>query len=567
MAANQQRQKATKKRTGLKLFGLIFVLIGLGVLIASPLHTLWLHLDSSDWASVPAHIEQLSLAHKRDSDGGDQYRVTARYRYSWQGRDHVGARVSYDSGWDSLESEHRARYRYLNSYYSKGQPIMIRVNPDAPQQAWLLRELRWKRLSFMGLSALVFIGAGAAIIWIARRRATDPLSAPAGPIFSAERRGYWGLWAFGTLFILISLPALLAAQDEWAKGNKAVLLVLIFPVVGLWVIGRGVRQLRNWRFYGPAPVVLDPHPGQIGADVGGRIQVARRWQQQDSYRITLQCLHSYVSGRGKNRRRRERLLWQDEQTAYSEGAGRGTELRFLFQPPAELPASEAPADSYRFWRLLLTGPRQPVALDRTYTLPLLQGSQRSRVSIPQRFLVDQQRRDQVSALEAAAGEVTLSQISGGIRLFSPIGRHTGMKLSMLVFGLIFFGSGAFVGSMALDEGGLLWLMAAPFLGIGLLMSLGAVFMLGRSLEVEITQHELRWRRRWLGLSTGQRVLPVSPPLAIALKRTGGSSDGRTHVEYFHINIEVDGKPLRIAEDIRGRKVTEALQTEIERWLA
>ena len=564
MVANQ---KNNKKRISLNLFGLIFLLVGLGVLIAGPLHSLWQHADSSDWATVPAQIEQLSLAHKRDSDGGDQYQVTARYRYRWQGREYVGTRVSYDRGWDSLESEHRARHRYLNSYYRAGKSIPIRVNPEAPGEAWLLRELRWKRLLFMSVFAVIFAASGVAIMYAGRRPDGDPLALPAGPILSHERRSYWGLWAFGGLCILIVLPALLAVPDEWAKGNKAIVLALVFPLAGLWMIGLGVRHYRNWHRYGPAPLTLDPHPGQIGGDMGGHIQVARHWQQQDSYRVTLQCLQSYASGSGKNRRRSERLLWQQEQTAFSEGAGRGTELRFIFQPPVELPASEAPADSYHFWRLLLAGPRQPVALDRSYTVPLQRGTGRSRVSLPQRFVEDQQRRDSIAAQQAAASEIMLAQTGSGIRLSSRMGRHNGFKFGMLIFGLIFLASGGFLATMALQESGMLWVMAVPFLAIGVLMTLAALFMLGRSLEVEISDYELRWQRRWLGLPLRRRLLPLTSTPAITAVRSGSSNNGRQHTEYFQINAELDGKPLRIAEDIRGRDVAETLVAEIERWLS
>lgn len=400
-----------------------------------------------------------------------------------------------------------------------------------------------------------------------RRDRGDPRDAPEGPIFSDERRGYWWLWLFGGLFILISLPAVLAIPEEWAKGNKAILAALLFPAAGLWIVGLGVRQFRNWRFYGPAPLTLDPHPGQIGGDIGGRIQLGRRSDSRQTYRVNLQCLYSRVTGSGKNRRRSETLVWQDDKAAYREGAGRGTELSFVFQPPENLPASETPSDNYHFWRLLLTGPREPVALDRTYTLPARSGTGRSGVSIPERFLEDQQRRDALAALEAAAGEVQLEQISGGIRLHSPIGRHSGMKLGFLAFGLVFAASGGFLVREALDERLFLWLMAAPFLLIGVIMVCGGLFMLGRSLDVEITDHEIRRRRYWFGLPMGQRFLRISVAPALSVTRSGGSSDGRKHVEYCHIQADVAGDKLRIAEDIRTRDTAEALLNEIRRWLA
>ena len=79
---------------------------------------------------------------------------------------------------------------------------------------------------------------------------------------------------------------------------------------------------------------MDPYPGAIGGHVGGYIQVKkldyRRASEAQTLSLKLECIHSYVSGSGKNRSRRESIKWAERGRPEIENASEGVNLAFLF---------------------------------------------------------------------------------------------------------------------------------------------------------------------------------------------------------------------------------------------
>jgi hypothetical protein len=385
-------------------------------------------------------------------------------------------------------------------------------------------------------------------------------------IYSSEKNSYWVWWVFGSLFLLMPLPALVELPAELRKGNYPILFVLLFPLAGSWIIWLGVRVFRNWRHYGPLPVEMDPAPGQVGGDIGGRIRLRLPWRMENPYQLTLQCLRSTVRGSGKNRRRSESLVWQQEQVPFAEACAEGTELRFAFTPPEHLPESEPASDDYHFWRLLLSGPEKPVKLERTYELPVAKGETRSAISIPARHVEQQTAQAKIRALESAGSQIELTQLGDGVRLHSPFGLHMGMKLTLFLFGLVFAAAAAFLSWKALEEGGMLWLMAVVFSLFGYPMVLGGLFTVGRSLTTEIRAGQVRTVRRWLGLPLWRRSMALGRADQLVLTAGVKSNNGRRHTEYLHLEARDQGRKIRLAEDIGGREAAEALRDSLIRLL-
>lgn len=385
-------------------------------------------------------------------------------------------------------------------------------------------------------------------------------------IYSKEKSSYWFWLGFGALCLLMSSPALLALPAELRKGNYPILFVLLFPMVGSWLVWLGIRTFRNWRHYGPLPVQMDPAPGQIGGDIGGRIELREPWRLENPYRLTLQCLRSKVTGSGKNRSRSETLVWQQELVPLAEASTAGTMLQFVFTPPGHLPESEKSSNDYHLWRLLLCGPDKPVKLERTYTLPVTKGTARSAVSLPARHIQQHSAQARIRALESVDSQIRLTQLGDGVRLHSPLGLHLGMKLALFLFGLIFAASAAFLTVKAFEEGGGLWFMAVMFSLFGYPMALGGLFMVGRSLTAEIRAGQVRTVRYWFGLPLWRRQMALSRADQLGLAEGVKSNDGRRHTEYLHLEAKEQGRKVRLAEDISGRAAAEALRDSLIRLL-
>lgn len=551
---------------GVILFGLPFLAAGLAVLVLSPLDTLRLHWLSGRWAQVPATLHSIDVQSSRDSDS-TTYRIVGSYSYSFSGQHYQNSRISYDTGSDNIGSDHHNIVSRIQARQQRGN-LTAWVNPADPHQAFLVRELRWKKLLFSSVFGVIFAGIGGAMMLFGGRRSAAPASAMplAGLIYSSEKNSYWIWWVFGSLFLLMPLPALVELPAELRKGNYPILFVLLFPLAGSWVIWLGVRAFRGWRYYGPLPVQMDPAPGQVGGDIGGRIRLRLPWRMENPYQLTLQCLHSKITGSGKNRSQSESLVWQQELVPFAEACAEGTELRFVFTPPDHLPESEEASNDYHLWRLLLSGPDQPVKLERTYQLPVAKGSARSAVSMPARHIEQQTAQAKIRALESAGSQIELTQLGDGVRLHSPFGLHMGMKLTLFLFGLVFAGAAAFLTYMALEEGGMLWLMAVVFSLFGYPMVLGGLFTVGRSLTTEIRAGQIRTVRRWFGLPLWRRHMALARADQLSLTAGVKSNDGRRHTEYLHLEAKDQGRKVRLAEDIRGREAAEALQDSLIRLL-
>ena len=568
MVKMQLRVSTPRRSWVMMLFGLPFFLVGLTTLLLGPLDTFWQHARSASWDRVPAFIDQVELLSSRSSNS-TTYEVSALYRYQYRGRDYIGQRVGYDIGKDNIGRYHQTLAARLQRHHHNDTPVMIWVNPKNPEQTYLVRDLRWPKIALTSVFALIFGGVGGVMIWAGAFMPVPPAepSSVNGPIYSSERYSYWFWLGFGGLCLALSTPALFAIPSELAQGNWAILVILLFVFLGLWLLRQGHRGWRNWRYYGPLPVLMDPQPGAIGGDIGGRIRLPIPLQADNPYRLTLQCLHSYVSGSGKNRRRNESLLWQQEYIPFITADGDGTELRFIFQPPAHLPASEPQnQNSYHLWKLLLCGSRQPVPLERTYTLPVRQGEQRSQLIIPDTHTQQQAELSRVLALESVDSQIKVTPIDGGLQIHSPFGLHIGMKLGLFLVGVIFAAAATFLIGLAMEESGMLWIMAGIFALFGYPMLVAGLFAVGRSLTAEIRSTRLHTVRYWFGIPLWRRHLNLSQAAQLSLQEGTKTSDGRRHTEYVHLVAKEQGRSVRIAEDIAGRQAAEVLRDSLIRLL-
>ena len=150
---------------------------------------------------------------------------------------------------------------------------------------------------------------------------------------------------------------------------------LLFPLVGIFLLKKAWDLTREWRRFGVIELEMDPFPGAIGGHVGGRLLIQGTYQGDSEYHVELACVRSYVSGSGKNRSRRESVLWSETGTARStitaSPKGMGTRLSFRFDVPDNLPESDiSQSGDYYLWRIRLTAEIPGTNLDRDYSIPV-----------------------------------------------------------------------------------------------------------------------------------------------------------------------------------------------------
>jgi len=120
---------------------------------------------------------------------------------------------------------------------------------------------------------------------------------------------------FAVFWNSIAMPAAFLMWTREPREDWPVLLLIsLFPLVGLiliWLAGIAILQ---WRKYGESVFEMAEVPGVIGGNISGLIEVRAFVQPEDGYHLSLQCVHRVVTGSGKNQHTNETVLWEEKQT-------------------------------------------------------------------------------------------------------------------------------------------------------------------------------------------------------------------------------------------------------------
>lgn len=389
---------------------------------------------------------------------------------------------------------------------------------------------------------------------------------PIDGIASNNKAGYQAMLGMGTLLLLIGIPiSYMALSDELSKGNYAVLLVLVFPLAGGLLLWQGRSKLTYWQKIGKTPFYPEPFPGCAGGQVGGYFTLQHgRFAQMPQ--AELSCLHVYQTGSGKNRSTHRQPLWSEKCSVSRSVDGKHW---LVLDVPAEFPGTgkDARYKGRIEWQLsckgqLQTGSEQ-VEFNRQWTLPVITGNARSSWQPSAAELALQQQQRSTTAFNDAAMQITQRVEGNSLHLISKAGRHTGAALSLMLFGAIFTAAGVFLTHKALQEGGMLWLMALVFSPVGVLILLLGLFWLGRSLHALVSAGEVRTLRTMFGIRLYQRQALISRAEQLQLKQTMVSTSGDgERTEYYRLQADADGKTLVLAEGIIGRDAAEALKLQV-----
>jgi hypothetical protein len=551
-----------RRRWFFVVFSLPFIGVGGWVLLWALVPMLVDAQRMQDWQQGEARLTSAELVASRGSDS-TTYRVRATYTYEYGGREYRGDRVAVSSAGDNIGDFQRGLGRELERAHREGRPVPVWINPENPREAVLNRDLRWGMVGLFLMFVLVFGGAGAGMLWYGlRTRAPAKVLAPgdkpwllrpewAGPgILSSARSAVYVSWFFAAFWNLIAIPVGAMTLREVLDGNRPAIFGLLFPLVGVGLIIWALKETASWRRFGQARLVMDPYPGAIGGQVGGTLAVRVPDDATVRFKVTLSCLYSYITRSGKNRRRRERLVWQREGYAHARPHGEGTELEILFDVDDELPASDfQDGSSYHLWRLLVEAPLPGVDFVRSFEIPVFATGEPARrlkrLSSGHRLAAEERVRAIEEVLE-------VRHIPGGVELHFPAFRHPGGKLAGIAVGLVFLGVAVLGGDI--DMPALVRLLSGA---LGAAVALACVYHLLVSLHVRIDNAGLEVRRRLLGLPAGGTTIPRHDLRSLTLKQSYRSSSGKKHTVYFKLQaLTGDGKAVKIGHNLVGRDVAD-----------
>jgi hypothetical protein len=594
------------------LFGLMFA--GGGVFfLATTAFPMW-----QDWQAMRGW--QPALAQLESVRGGGN-ETKARYRYEFDGATYQGERVYVSTFNDNIGTYHEGLLAELRRHQRAGTPVTVWVNPKAPDEAVIDRDMRWGLFAFLAAFGSVFVLIGLVVTYAglraanervdsgrpslralrrewkeksadphfqlsfieyARQRAEEsrqPASTSGPPpdwhlrkgwetpkIRSGARRDLIAIWAFAILWNGVSWPVLLVLPEELAKDNYPALFVLLFPLVGLFLLAQAVRKTWEYRRFGVVSFEMDPYPGAIGGHVGGYVQVPRleygtAVAQPSTLSVRLECVYSYVSRSGKNHSRRESIKWAEEGAPRIEGSMRGVRLAFRFDVPENLPQADVEqSGAYHFWRLGVQAEIPGIDLNRQFDIPVFKTGETSsavRHDVSAQVAEQKAQASEATRQSIAQGDFDLPGLSRAMRI-STSGSEIRMAFPMFrnrlltLFAALFAGGFGFASSqmagMALEGGVMaifIGLLSAPFVLVAIAASLATIYLPFNNLRVRIARNDITVLRRLLFVPILHRRLRVADVLHLSIKRSGSTGQGVDKIRHFKV----------LAHDRRGGKVT------------
>ena len=551
-----------KGRLTLGIFALPFLCVGIWMLwsISSVCLDAW---QMRGWQPVSA---QLSDAGYESHAGDDSttYEAYASYTYKFGGRVYSGNRVSLSHGADNIGDYQTDTGNHLRTAMTRNLPITVFVNPAAPHESIIDPQVRWGLIGFKSIFLLVFGGFGLGMLIFAfRRRAAKDSDAPefqSAPwlqnsdwqgtaIRSNSKLTMWGAWGFAVFWNLISAPLPFVLYDEVAeKQNYVALIGMLFPVIGIGLLIWALRRTLEWRRFGVTPLALDPFPGSIGGHVGGSIDTNLPYDSSQRFILTLSSLQSYVTGTGKNRRRSERALWQDQVVAHTESGPTGMRLVFRFDVPEGLKESEAQPDKddYYLWRLNLDASLPGADLNRDFEIPVYATAASSTSISDARSGAADTLHNKV--FDDAVRKLARIRNDGlGKTLLFPMGQHFLSNSAAILVGGAFTATGAYIFLHEKER-----LFGGIFGGIGCLVLIGALYMMFKSLKVIQRGDEIISIRRWLGIPLKRRTLRRSQFVRFKKSSNMQTSNGSQHVRFYKISgVDQRGESVVLGEGYRG----------------
>ena len=570
------------------VFALPFAAVGVGMAwwIFS---TVSLAVAARAWVETPARILSAELT------GGDSQRAEARYRYVFAGRAYESARVSFYTGSDNIGSFQRDAYAELERHLAppaaaetealEADPAQPRtpmfrcfVNPAQPAEAVLYRQVRVPMLLFQLTFMLIFGGAGFGLIfgaWIGARRtrAAAALSGQhpdepwkwrpdwASGVIPAERSSARVAAFFAVLWNLIAWPVcLLALPAGLAEGKKVALVVLVFPVIGIFLALYALRELARLRRFGAAQLRLATVPGVLGGKLAGVVELPVKIRPQSGFHLRVTCSRTTTTGSGKHRHSEEILLWENEQVLATDPLHdpNRTALPVLFALPLDQPPSGSGEGSPATWRLAVTAKNAGVDLSVRFELPVFRTAE-SRAD----FALDSApiapylaAADPAQTLREAG--VRMERTPRGTTFVFPRAASLGRAAAATVFALIWSAAVAGMAYARIHRHGPPWFFVGIFAFFEIFVLwvfLDAWFGTGR---IDVEHGALRWSHTLFGLGS-RGAVPAGSPLALDI--ASGSRSGAT--QFYSVSLHAaDGRRRRISRELPGRHAAETLRDAI-----
>ncbi len=556
------------------IFACLFLIPGL-ILIYLSFVPGFKYVTSQNWRQVDADIIAVEQIESRN-DGSTTFGVRGSYRYEYDGITFQSSRLGFYSGKDNLGSYQEQLFRRLKTAQSKGETVTAWVDPDSPRSAYLDRTLRGGMFAFMLIFGLVFATVGGGIMLLSRHANKRALEterlAETYPKEPWKWRPEWrsnvvnpnaglrfkGLIFFAVLWNLISIPSaaiVFFGEKSHPLGMK--LIILLFPLIGLFLTYIAIKAYRIWKKYGAATLRMKSIPFRIGGDSSGKITIPRVGFGEE-FVLTLSCLQKTRKRSGKRTRTDTKILWQgDRRVQSAPGSDNVANLEYEFSIPKGLPESRERENNRSVeWQMSCQW-GSDTGLKLEFEVPAFVTDDLDFTAEPTKASHATWNEDTLNlkadSYVKTTGDwrhlgVIQSRQNGGIHYYFPPSRNFKFLIPIPLFGVVFT-----VVTIGLFLSEASFLLVLIFGAVGLLFIIYGIYSLLFRSEIRIVDGNLHVRKGMLGM---KHVLTCASSDIHQFDISSNVRSGQTRLYRLSVKMingekELLGKNLLVKSDVES----------------
>ena len=460
----------------------------------------------------------------------------------------------------------------LGGLAAMSQAIRMATSTNGNPQYWVV-----------ALFGLVFTSIGCGLIFVAfygkrmlqskqRLQAEHP-SEPwlwqadwaQGRVKSKTRGNTIGAWIFAVFWNVVSmpvaflsLPKLLAQGALQQKNALGIFVVLIFPVAGIYLLIRAIRQTIALHEFGDTWFEMSMVPAVIGRELKGQIQARFPHTPDHGIHLRLSCVHRVTTSSGDSSTTSENILWRDEADLNSGQlypGPNGTAIPVTFKIPLDAHPTEK--INYRdefVWVLEALADVPGVDYHDIFEVPVFRTQQTPTPAEAETF-ASQQPQSPVTRPSNMTTQVR--QSANGTEFYFPAARNKSFATSVTVFLLMFSAITFFITNRA----PFIFPLAFGFFSLLLLYMTLQLWL--QTTRVVIGSSSVAVQQGWLG--GGKTTLIPLDQVASITDRVTAQQGGASGTCYYDITLtQRDGKTVTLGHTLRDRQEKDWLVAEITR---
>ena len=389
------------------------------------------------------------------------------------------------------------------------------------------------------------------------------------------------LYLFFALFTsLVSYPILEFVFHEVTAGKYLTSILMFFPISAVVLIFLSIKHFVQKMQFGTIFFEMDPYPGSIGGNVGGKIQLKHLSKLiKESLTVELQLIS--VAKFGRNQESHSEIIeWNSKGHPHIVPIHQQNHqdefiAKFSFKVPDELPESTYPkTGSHFYWRLQLTGDFSGAILKEKFIIPVFKTRQISGAEIPEinakiETIIKETSQDELTRI--SHGEFKDTQVAkvlkfertrNGTMLSTHMMRSPLLSLYAFIFFIMFFFASFMITrnfDIKITSSWFFLMFSIPF---GLIALASCILFIHSTLVKQkvtfsngnVAVISYLWFLPFYKIKFSQNEIQF-----IEVKKHGSTGQGLSKVEHYKIVANLKNKrKITFAEDIDTRERADAL---------